>query len=173
LQRQKKLIAVPAGSADAVNRVGPLLEATCQKICRAGENPQNSNILKLSGNFMIMAFIQAMAEAFALAESHGIDREVAYELLAAPNGVFNSLPVLSGYGRMIATQTYTPVGFSAENGMKDVNLVCAAADAGGVDMPIAKEVQKRMAELIASDPDGGKETDWATFASLTKVKKQK
>ena len=55
----KKLIAVPAGTPHAVERILPILESTTQKIVRAGDRPENSNVLKLCGNFMILATVQA------------------------------------------------------------------------------------------------------------------
>ena len=55
----KKLVAIPAGAPSAVDRVIPILECTAQKIVRAGDRPENSNILKLCGNFMILATVQA------------------------------------------------------------------------------------------------------------------
>jgi 3-hydroxyisobutyrate dehydrogenase-like beta-hydroxyacid dehydrogenase len=54
----RKLIAVPAGAPTAVDRIIPILECTTQKIVRAGDCPENSSILKLCGNFMILATVQ-------------------------------------------------------------------------------------------------------------------
>ena len=69
---------------------------------------------------------QAQAEAYGLAEAHGIPRETAHELLCAPGGLFASIPLMPAYGAMVARRAYEPVGFTAENGLK----VRAAAGAG-------------------------------------------
>ncbi len=70
----RKLIAVPAGPEEAVNRILPLLESTAQKIVRAGDNPENSNVLKLCGNFMILATIQ-VHNSHSIAEGIGLERK--------------------------------------------------------------------------------------------------
>jgi len=129
----RKLFSVPSGDASAVDRCRPILQVFSQKIVYGGAKCSNSAILKLSGNFCILSFIQMSAEYLALAESHGIDRSVAYELLSSPSGVFANLPILATYGKLVEQQQYTPVGFSALNGLKDAGLICDAAAAGGVE----------------------------------------
>lgn len=166
----RKLIAVAAGERDAFERVRPLLDLTAQKVVFAGEKAGSSNTLKLCGNYMILAVIQAEAEAFGLAEAKGIDRSVAYDLLVGPEGVFSSLPIMASYGAMVAGRNY-PLGFTARNGLKDCNLVLEAANEGGVDMPIAGIVKDRMATVVASLKEG-EEKDWAAFADLVTVEKK-
>jgi len=159
----KKLIVVASGPRDAVDRVDGILKAISQKIVYGGESPRNSNVLKLCGNFMILSIIQAQAECFAMAEASGIPRETAFDLISGPEGFFSKLPILETYGRMIATRDY-PVGFSAENGLKDATLALGVGEAGGVDMPLGRIVKERL-EKVVSEP-GGKDKDWATFAEL-------
>jgi 3-hydroxyisobutyrate dehydrogenase-like beta-hydroxyacid dehydrogenase len=159
----RKLIAVPAGPAEATDRLRPLLAATAQKVVWAGPNPSSASVLKLCGNFMILTTVEMCAEAFALAEAHSVDRSVAYDLLAGPTGVLASLPIIPNYGRMVATNSYTPVGFTATNGLKDATLIAAAAEAGRVPMPIADLVKRRL-ETVVSRPGGG-DRDWASFAA--------
>ncbi len=164
--KAKKLIAVIAGNPSAVDQVVPVVESTTQKIVRAGDEPSKSSILKLCGNYMILALIEAQAEAYTLAESAGISRQVAYDLLGGPDGVFTKLPIMSIYGKMIANHEYEPVGFTAQNGLKDANLICDAAFAGGVDMPIADLVQQRLKTQIETS---GADCEWSSFAAQVKV----
>lgn len=161
---------VPSGDSRGVDAVVPLLRLISQKIVRGGDAASNSNILKLAGNFCILSFIQMHAEAFALAESHGIPRQTAYDLLSSPEGVFSMIPILATYGNIVQAQNYSMVGFSAENGLKDASLICAAATAGGVEgaaiMPLVKE---RLELLCRRDESGGRNIDWASLASLVTV----
>jgi 3-hydroxyisobutyrate dehydrogenase-like beta-hydroxyacid dehydrogenase len=163
----KKLIAVPGGEPRAVDRVLPVLQAltSAGKIVRAGSTASNACMLKLCGNFMILSVIESCAESFTLAESAGISRDTAYELLAGPGGILTTLPIIPSYGRMVATHDYPP-GFSAENGLKDATLICNAAAAGGVDMAIGRVVKDRLTEVVAN---GGAEQDWASFAELVRA----
>lgn len=161
-----KLICVPAGPHAAVDRVLPYLSHISPKIVRAGEKPSSANILKLCGNFSILAVIEASAEAYALAEGSGIDRSVAYDLISGPGGLMSSLPIHINYGRMVAQHAYKPVGFTAANGLKDATLIANAAAAAGVDMPLV-EIVKRRLEATVSEPGGG-DRDWASIASQVK-----
>ena len=90
----KRLIAICAGHQLAVVRILPFLQIISQKIVLAGDSATNSNVLKLCGNFMLLSMIQAQAEAYTLAESAGVKRELAYDFIAGPNGIFNKLPLL-------------------------------------------------------------------------------
>ena len=162
------LIAVPGGDTTAVARITPLLQATSGKVVPAGPKASNANVLKLCGNFMILSVIEACAESFTLAESAGVPRQTAYDLLAGPGGLLNALPVIQNYGKMVAARQY-PQGFTAENGLKDATLICNAAEAGGVDMAIGRIVKARLTEVVAN---GGSEQDWASFADLVTVQKQ-
>ena len=69
-----KLFVVAAGEAHAVDRCLPLFEAIAQRVFRVGPSPAAANLVKLGGNFMIMAAVEAMAEAMTLVEAGGVDR---------------------------------------------------------------------------------------------------
>ena len=161
-----KLVVIPAGPPDAIQRVDPILKCISQKIVHVGDNQSSASILKLCGNYMIIAMCQSMAESFTLAESHGISRSIAYDLIASPTGIFASLPIMQGYGRMIADHDY-PVGFLASNGLKDVTLICDAAEAGGVTMDIAKLAKDKLTRLVYDDKQG--DADWSSIAKYTTI----
>lgn len=73
---------------------------------------------------------------------------------------------MNTYGKMVANHKYDPVGFTAVNGLKDINLILDAAH-GKVHMPVAELVQKRMQALVA---DGnGDNKDWASIAKDVKL----
>ena len=162
----KKLIVVAGGDPCAITRISSLLEATSQKIVRAGDTAAAASSLKLAGNFMILATIEAQAEAYTLAEVSGVPRATAHDLLCGPTGLFATLPIQRIYGEMVAAQRYEPVGFTAENGLKDASLVCQAAEAGHLRLPIAELVRDRLSTIL-SEPRGA-ERDWASFAALVK-----
>lgn len=163
----RRLICVVGGTTEAVERCRPLLEATSQKVVQVGPQPQQALVLKLAGNFLLLSVIESLGEAFTLAESAGVERETAKSLYC--DTVFSLLPIYPSYGRMIASHTYTPPGFTALNGLKDAGLVCAAAAAGGVRMPVAELVRSRL-EAVVAEPGGG-ERDWASFAAQITVDK--
>ncbi len=67
-----KLWVVTSGPDAAKERVRPLLEAFSQGIFDFGDDIGAANTVKLAGNFLIIAAMEAMAEAFAMAEKRGI-----------------------------------------------------------------------------------------------------
>ena len=68
-RRRSQLVVCTAGPAAAKERVRPLLEAMGRAIFDYGEEPEAANVAKLSGNFLIAAALESMAEAYTMAET--------------------------------------------------------------------------------------------------------
>ncbi|HEX9648643.1 MAG TPA: NAD(P)-dependent oxidoreductase [Alphaproteobacteria bacterium] len=149
-----KLWVALSGQKAAKVRVAPLLGAFSQGVRDFGDAPGAANVVKLSGNFLIGAAIEAISEACALAEKNGVDRAAFVELLS---GSLFDCPVYRIYGEGIAKRQYEPPGFRLSLGLKDVNLVLAAAAAAEVPMPLASLVHDR---LLASVAKGRSHLDW-------------
>ena len=50
-----------------------------------GEDAGGANVVKIAGNFMIMASMEIMAEAFTLAEKNGLDRKKVADFFGGDN----------------------------------------------------------------------------------------
>lgn len=157
----QKLFILSSGSREAKERVKPVQEAVGQRVFDLGEEPGNANVIKLGGNFMIMAAMEAMAESFNLAEKNGIDRELAAEVYSST--LFNC-PVYHGYGQMIAKKLFEPAGFQLALGLKDCNLVLDEAKAAKAPMPLANLVHNR---LLASSAKGRDHQDWSALTRIS------
>src|SRR5437867_8085443 len=103
----KKLWVVAAGPAPAIERCRPLFDAMGQGTIVAGEEPARSNVIKLAGNFLIAAAIEAMGEAFAFGRKHGI---APAELHDVVNGKLVRSPIYENYGKVNEGQRYEPPG---------------------------------------------------------------
>jgi 3-hydroxyisobutyrate dehydrogenase-like beta-hydroxyacid dehydrogenase len=156
----QKLNILSSGPSHAKERVKPVQEAIGQRIFDLGEEPRNANVIKLGGNFMIMAAMEAMAEAFNLAEKNDIDRNLAAEVYAST--LFNCT-VYQGYGRMIAEKKFEPAGFQLKLGLKDCNLVLDEANATKTPMPLASLLHNRLLASIAKDRGN---QDWAALTRI-------
>ncbi len=66
-----KLFVVAGGRKADVDVAKPLFDAISQRLFYIGETPSAANLVKLCGNFMILAAIETMAEAMTLASSAG------------------------------------------------------------------------------------------------------
>lgn len=153
-----RLWIVLSGPAEAKRRVQPVLQAMGQGLFDFGEDPGAANIVKLAGNMLIGAAIEAMGEAYTLAEKNGVSRETIHEMISS---TLFACPVYQNYGRMIAQQTYEPVGATASLIRKDMELVLQTAWASLVPMPVADLVHNRLTARMAR---GRGEADWAELA---------
>ena len=153
-----KLFVVAAGDDAALDRCQPLFEVIGQRVFRIGEKPSAANLVKLSGNFMIMAAVEAMAEAMTLAEKNGVDRATLLEVLT---GTLFGSPIYQTYGEILVEDRFRPAGFTAPLGLKDMSLVDAAATHAAVPMPLLGIVRDHLRGAIAQE---GRDIDWAGIA---------
>jgi len=137
---------VAAGPESEIGRVQPLLDAMGAKTWRFGDAPERANAVKLAGNFMIVSAIEAMGEAAAFAEGHGVAGADLLEMLTAT--LFAS-PVYKNYGGLIAAKRYEPPGFTLRLGLKDVRLALAAAEEAQVPMPFASVLRDNLLDALA------------------------
>ena len=153
-----KLFVVAAGDDAALDRCQPLFEVIGQRVFRIGEKPSAANLVKLSGNFMIMAAVEAMAEAMTLAEKNGVDRATLLEVLT---GTLFGSPIYQTYGEILVEDRFRPAGFTAPLWLKDMSLVDAAATHAAVPMPLLGIVRDHLRGAIAQE---GRDIDWAGIA---------
>lgn len=125
-----------------------------QSVSDFGTDPGAANVVKLAGNFMIMASMETMAEAFTLAEKQGLNREKVADFFRET--VFN-VPVYKNYGTLIAKKQYQPVGFKASLGFKDARLASKMALDAEMPAPLLNLVYNRLLSAIAN---GNVDSDW-------------
>ena len=147
-----------SGNDESKTRTLPILEPLSQKRVDFGQDPGGANIVKLSGNFMIAAAIESMAEAFAFAEKNGIDPAQMNDFFG--NSIF-ACPIYKNYGRIITDAAFDPPGFRLALGRKDVELVAETARVNAVPMPMLSTLVSRFAARVAK---GGGELDWTSIA---------
>jgi 3-hydroxyisobutyrate dehydrogenase-like beta-hydroxyacid dehydrogenase len=155
-----KLFIVVAGDAAAIEACQPLFRAMGQKTISIGSEPATANLVKLSGNFLTAAAIEAIGEAIALVGKAGIDRQAYIDLLTAT--VFNAAPYTT-YGPLIAQGKFEPAAFAAPLAYKDVRLALAAAESLRVPMPLGSLLHDRFLRLLVA---GGEHLDWAALGGL-------
>ena len=155
-----KLFIVVAGDPATIEACQPLFRVMGQKTIPISTEPSAANLVKLSGNFLTAAAIEAMGEAIALIGKAGIDREAYIELLTAT--VFNAAPYTI-YGPLIAQGTFEPAAFAAPLAYKDVRLALAAAESLRVPMPLGSLLHDRLLRLLVA---GGEHLDWAALGGL-------
>lgn len=155
-----KLYIVAAGTADAVKAVTPLLDVIGQRTFVVSEQADAANVVKLSYNFLIATVIESLGETIALTHKAGIDKHHFVDILTST--LFNA-PIYKTYGGLIADEKFTPAGFAAPLGLKDLRLALAAGEELRVPLPIASLLRDRFLTLLAH---GGDDLDWSAVGSL-------
>lgn len=135
-----------AGLEEAKARAMPLLRVLGQGVFDFGDDPAAAHTVKLIGNFLMVAAMDAIAEALTLAEKSGLDRSQVMEMLAQ---TLFPCPVYQGYGQTIAQKRYTPVGARLSILLKDIGLVLQEATEATVPMPLASLLYTRLITSVA------------------------
>ncbi len=154
----RKLWICLSGNGAAKERVRPMLDKLGQGVFDFGEEAGSANVVKIAGNFLIISAIEAMAEAFTLAEKNGIDRTQIANLFAQ---TLFACPIYQNYGHAIAQQQYEPAGFKLSLGLKDVTLALQTARESHMPLPLASLLHDR---LIAAVARGKGDIDWTGLA---------
>jgi 3-hydroxyisobutyrate dehydrogenase-like beta-hydroxyacid dehydrogenase len=154
------LFIVAAGDPATIDVCQPLFDSLGQKTYPIGTDPSAANLVKLSGNFLLAAAIEALGEAIALIGKAGINRQAYVELLTTT--IFNT-PVYKIYGELIAQGKFEPAAFAAPLGFKNIRLALAAAEILRVPMPLASLLHDRFLRLLAQ---GGENLDWSAIGGL-------
>jgi len=154
------LFILAAGDPATVEICAPLFDSLGQKTSNVGPEPSAANLIKLTGNFLQAAVIEALGEAVALIGKAGIDRRAYIEVLTST--VFTA-PAYKIFGPLIAEGKFEPAAFAAPLGYKDIRLALAAAENLRVPMPLANLLHDRFVRLFAQ---GGERLDWAAIGAL-------
>lgn len=155
-----KLWVVVAGPAEPVARAKGLLEAMSQRQFQLGERPENANVVKLAGNFLIASMLEALGEAYALALKAGV---APTDLLDVVNTALFRSPLYENYGQLVAERRFSPAGFKLRLGLKDLRLLLETANTSATPMPSASLVHDQMLTGVAR---GMGDLDWAALTQV-------
>ncbi len=155
-----KLFVVAAGVPAPLQALEAIFDAFSQRTFVVSEEPKTANLVKLSGNFLIMSVIETLGEAMALVGKAGVDKHQYLDILTST--LFGA-SIYKTYGELIAGEQFEPAGFAASLGQKDVRLVLSAAENLQVPMPVASLLRDRFLALLAR---GGADLDWSAVGAL-------
>lgn len=135
-----KLNLMCSGDAEAYAKVEPVLKDLGENVFHLGELGTGHTI-KLINNFFAQTVANGMAEAFAMADKAGVDRQKAYDVMAA--GPLHS-------GMMDFVKAYAIDGnpnnlaFSIRNARKDVGYYMEMAESLGVTSVMANGAKQAL-----------------------------
>jgi len=154
-----KLFICASGAVAAKQRAQPAFKALGQRVFDFGEDPGAANVVKLGGNFLIIAAVQAMAEASALAEKNGVPRAALLDMLTQ---TLFACPIYQSYSRRVIDADFEKAGFRASLALKDVELAVQTAADSGVPMPTLSLLREQYLAAMAK----GRESMDATVIAL-------
>ena len=138
---------IPAGPEEALKRCEPLFHVISRRIFYAGSKPESASAIKLANNAVLGCAISAMGEAFSLIRKYGVESKVLYDVMT--EGLFAGAVAYVGYGKTMVDGTYEKAGSPVWIGMKDANLIAAAANIARVPMPSHDVYIERLLGAIA------------------------
>ncbi|HET7727621.1 MAG TPA: NAD(P)-dependent oxidoreductase [Candidatus Limnocylindrales bacterium] len=157
LAESGQLTLMVGGDAADLERARHVLEPLAKAIFHLG--PLGSGAaMKLAVNAVIFGLNNAIAEGLVLAEAAGIERVIAYDVLAA-SAV--GAPFVSYKRAAFLEPATTPVAFSLELAEKDLRLITSLADELGVSMP---QAATNLALIRDAAATGGSSRDFSAVA---------
>lgn len=148
---QGELVVLASGPAELRERCRPVFDAIGKRTRWVGEAGMGSR-LKMVANLWLIAVMEAVAEALALARGLGLDPRA---FLEAMEGTQIDTPYLHSKGEAILEGRFEP-SFALRLAAKDARLVLEAAEIAKVDLAVARAVHdmfERAIELGHGDED--------------------
>jgi 3-hydroxyisobutyrate dehydrogenase-like beta-hydroxyacid dehydrogenase len=153
-----ELTIMVGGEADDLERARPVLDCLARRVFHLG--PLGSGaVMKLAVNTLIFGLNGAVAEGLVLAERNGIDRSLAYEVLASSAA---GAPMVAYKRANFVEPDATPVAFSLALAEKDLRLIRALAEESDTSMP---QAAVNLDTIQAAERSMGEDLDFALVAS--------
>jgi len=159
--RLRNLVTCFSGTTTRKNEIFTLLQDLgAAKIFEFGDKAMTAAAVKVCNNFLMIAAMEAMGEAFNLIERAGGSPTDFYEMIS--NSVF-SCPIYKNYGKIIVEKNYKNPGFTSQLGLKDTRLALQLAEETNTPLPLADLVRNR---FLINHNRGRIEWDWASFVEV-------
>jgi 3-hydroxyisobutyrate dehydrogenase-like beta-hydroxyacid dehydrogenase len=153
-----QLTLMVGGPQVDLDRARPALEAVAKTIFHLG--PLGSGAaMKLAVNVVVFGLNGALAEGLALAEAAGVDRGLAYDVIAAGAA---GAPYVAYKRAQFVDPDEAPVAFSLALTEKDLRLITETAAALGQPLP---QTELNLEIVRAAAADGRASRDFATVAA--------
>ncbi len=146
------------GSTEVFDQALPILQCLGKNITHVGTHGAGQ-VAKACNQILVAQTMSAVAEAFLLAESSGVDPGKVREALL---GGFAYSKILEVHGKRMLDNAYQP-GFKAKLHYKDMKIALNSANENKVSMPGAELTAKYLQKIVAQ---GDGELDSAAVAKV-------
>lgn len=138
------LAIMAGGDAAVLERVRPLLDCLGKRIVHVGPNGAGQ-VAKACNQMIMVAAIQAVAEAMRLAQASGVDCAKVKQALSGGSAASKVLDVM---GQRMVERNFS-AGIEARLHHKDFGLVLEAARKSAVPVPLTASVAQQLNALMA------------------------
>jgi 3-hydroxyisobutyrate dehydrogenase len=147
--RHGRLIGLMGAEPADAARAKPLLDQLCRRLEHCGPVGAGAT-MKLAINLPLMVYWQALGEALALSRPLGIDPARLIDLMSDTSGGANVLKLRGpALAQMLRGEDPGAVGFTVEQGIKDLRTMLTEAAARDIELPAA-------AQTLASFEEAGR-----------------
>ena len=140
------LAIMVGGKQDVFDRCLPILDVMGRSVVRVGDVGAG-NFVKLANQIIVAANIEAIGEAFVLAQKAGIEPELVFQAI---RGGLAGSNALEAKAPMIMERNFSP-GFRIRLHQKDLHNALLTAKDLGVPLPVTGLVQQMLGALINRD----------------------
>ena len=137
------LAIMVGGKEEVFDRCLPFLNVMGKSVVRVG-NVGAGNFVKLANQIIVAANIEAIGEAFVLAQKAGIDPELVFQ---AVRGGLAGSNALEAKAPMIMSRNFSP-GFRIRLHQKDLHNALLTAKELGVPLPVTSLIQQMLGALV-------------------------
>jgi 3-hydroxyisobutyrate dehydrogenase-like beta-hydroxyacid dehydrogenase len=137
----RHLWIVVGGPEAQVNRCLPLFDALGRGLTRVGTVPELAHAVKLGGDLLTTAVVEALSEVLAFGEKAGIPPADYLRLLNT--AIFKS-PLLDAFGGLMVRHAYAPADLTLGQAAQEARLALGAAEALEATLPMAVLLSHRL-----------------------------
>ncbi|HEV3464923.1 MAG TPA: NAD(P)-dependent oxidoreductase [Actinomycetota bacterium] len=141
-----QLTVMAGGDPEVLERARPALEPLAKQVFHVGGLGSGA-VMKLAVNAIVHGLDLALSEALVLAERAGVARETAYEVFAAS---VIAAPFVHYKREAFEHPSQTPVAFSIDLVLKDLDLILALAAETGSSMEQAATNRRVVQAAVAA-----------------------
>lgn len=158
-----RLMTFVAGAPAAIEAARPVIASYAPVILPAGEKASHASTAKLIANFLGASGMDLIGQSMAFAERSGVAPELVRQILF---GFFGAEATRDYVGK-IAGRDFDAVGFTASGGLKDVELMIAAARDVDLDLSSAQALRIKLEAAISR---GWQDKDWSCFTDIDRLR---
>jgi 3-hydroxyisobutyrate dehydrogenase-like beta-hydroxyacid dehydrogenase len=157
-----QLVTFVAGAPDAIEAVRAVITTYAPRMVVVGERQSQAAVAKLIANFLGASGMDLIGQSLAWGEKSGLPPGLVPMMLTG----FFANPGTQEYIAKIGERDFDSAGFTAAGGLKDIQLMIAAAGAVGLRLSSAEALRVKLDAAIAH---GWRDKDWSCFTDIDRA----